>query len=83
MLHCALKKVSVLALEKVVFSIEEVCELLGSSRSSICRAINSGLLETFTFGTRRMISARALNEFIAKLEDASRDSREARKEKNR
>jgi excisionase family DNA binding protein len=54
--------------EKLSYWIEEAYEVLGMTRSAMYEAIKSGDLQSYKEGRRRMISRRALVEFVAKRE---------------
>ena len=49
-------------------SPEEAAEVLGISRSRVYRAIKDGKLTSFKAGRRRMLSAKALQEYIDSCE---------------
>ena len=50
--------------EKLVYSIDETLQELGIARATLYRFINSGELRTVRIGTRRLITATALHEFL-------------------
>ncbi len=54
--------------QKLAYTFEEACEALGLGKSWLYSTINRGELHSFKIGRRRMISARALQGFIDKLE---------------
>ena len=61
--------------EKLAYTVEGACDATDMARTRIYAAIADGTLKTFKAGRRRMVSARALNEFIAKLErDSAKDA---------
>jgi len=53
---------------KLAYPIEEAFTLIGVPKSSGYLLINAGEISTFKVGRRRMISARALHDFIDKKE---------------
>ena len=59
------------ALPKLGYSLEEFSQVASMSRSAIYKAIAAGSLQTYKAGRRRLVSARAAQAFIAKLEAAS------------
>lgn len=63
--------------KRLSYTIEEACEVTGMARTRIYRAIADSSLSSFLAGRRRMVSARALEEFIAKLERDSQQGRAA------
>lgn len=56
---------------RLSFTVEEAVAATGFTRSRLYEAIGTGELESFKAGKRRMVSARALEDYIAKLEKAS------------
>lgn len=50
--------------ERLSYTTDEACAVTGLNRNALYRAMNAGLLSTFKVGKRRMVSARALREFI-------------------
>jgi len=52
---------------RLSYTIEEAVSATGFSRSRLYEAIADGTLETFKSGRRRMITASALDSYIAKL----------------
>jgi excisionase family DNA binding protein len=56
---------------RLAFTVEAACESTGLTRTRIYKAIADGSLKTFKAGRRRMVSARALEAFIAALERQS------------
>lgn len=60
--------------QALAYTIEGACEVTNMTRTRIFRAIGDGSLKAFKAGKRRMVSAKALEEFIAKLErDGAQD----------
>jgi len=62
---------------RLAYTIEAACEATGLTRTRIYRAIADGSLKTFKAGRRRMVSARALQDFIANLERESAEDKAA------
>lgn len=58
-------------LQKLALSIADVCHLLDLSRTSVYVLINSGQLNSYSVGTRRFVSRRAVDEYIAAREAES------------
>lgn len=56
------------AVDRMAYTVEQMCELLNMTRTRIYRAIADGSLKTFKAGRRRMVSAHALREFVSALE---------------
>jgi excisionase family DNA binding protein len=54
----------------VAYDVAEVLRRLGVTRPTIYRFLNSGELRSFRLGTRRLVSADALADFIRAREDA-------------
>ena len=54
----------------VVYDVAEVLRRLRVTRPTIYRFLNSGELRSFRLGTRRLVSAEALADFIRTREDA-------------
>ncbi|WP_083490818.1 helix-turn-helix domain-containing protein [Stenotrophomonas humi] len=50
--------------ERLSYTTDEACAVTGLNRNALYRAMNAGQLSTFKVGKRRMVSARALREFI-------------------
>lgn len=50
------------------YSIDDFCKATGTTRTTTYKAIAEGGLQSFKIGRRRMISARAAQEFITRLE---------------
>jgi len=51
--------------ERLAYSIEEVCELTGLSRSLLYDVMNTGRLAYIKVGRRRIITRDHLNAFLA------------------
>ena len=56
------------AIERLSYTLDEACQATGMNRSAIYRAIEVNSIGTFKIGKRRMVSARALREFIERKE---------------
>lgn len=52
-----------------LLSIEQVCKTLGLGRVKVYELINQKQLKTVTIGARRLVSNRALHDFINQLEE--------------
>lgn len=59
------------------YKVEDAVKVTGLSRSRIYQAIGTGELRSFLAGKRRMVTAAALQEWIAKLEQASQGRKSA------
>lgn len=57
--------------QKLSYTVEEAVAATGFARSRIYQAIGDGTLRTIKAGRRRMVSRKALEDFIAKLERES------------
>ena len=53
---------------RLAFGVKETAHTLGIGMNSVYNLINGGLLPSFKVGTRRLVSAEAVNNFIAKSE---------------
>ena len=53
---------------RLSYSITGAVEATGLTRSRIYDAIRQGTLRTFMVGRRRMVSSKALEQFVANLE---------------
>ena len=53
---------------KVSYNVEQVLAATGLNRNALYREMAAGHLQTFKVGKRRMVSARALQEFIERKE---------------
>ena len=58
--------------DRISYPLEEGLGVIGITRTAGYRAIANGDLETFKLGKRRMVTHRALEEFIAHKEAESR-----------
>lgn len=54
--------------QQLSYTVEGAVQATGLTRTRMYAAIADGSLRSFKDGRRRMISAKALEEFIAKLE---------------
>jgi excisionase family DNA binding protein len=63
--------------QKLAYDLDEGAELIGSNRSALYAAINSGDLISFKDGRRRRVSHAALMDFIARKEAESQPTRKA------
>ena len=59
-------------IEKLAYGVEEATSALGISRSRIYELIASGDLKSYMEGRRRLISRRALNEYVDRKEREGR-----------
>lgn len=57
---------------KLSYTVDEAVEATSLSRSRIYQAIAGKELTTFKAGRRRMVSRKALEDFIAKMEKQGR-----------
>lgn len=53
---------------KLAYSIQEVEKILGVSHQSVYNLLSEGKLKTFRIGGRRLVSRRALEDFIKTAE---------------
>ncbi|MCC4607154.1 helix-turn-helix domain-containing protein [Xanthomonas campestris] len=61
--------------ERLSYNVDEALAATGLNRSAFYRALQSGQIQSFKFGKRRMVSARALQQFIEAQEaEATRRS---------
>ncbi|THD03729.1 helix-turn-helix domain-containing protein [Rhodanobacter lindaniclasticus] len=54
--------------QKLAYGITEAALLIGKSRSALYEAMTSGTIASYKDGRRRMISARALAEYVDRKE---------------
>jgi excisionase family DNA binding protein len=59
-------------LEKRLFSVENVMQMCNLGRTKVYEEMDSGRLRSVKIGRRRLVSAAALDEFIAQLEAAGK-----------
>ena len=57
--------------DRIALTVEDAIAVTGYSRNRLYDAMNDGSLRSFKDGRRRMISRKALEDFIAKREAAS------------
>lgn len=57
--------------DRLSYNVEEACAVTGLNRNALYRAIGGNQITTFKVGKRRMVSARALREFIEAREKES------------
>ncbi|MBA8888893.1 excisionase family DNA binding protein [Dokdonella fugitiva] len=62
---------------QLAYTVDQACEALAMNRSRIYKAIADGSIKTFKTGRRRMVSAKALEEYVAKLEREAEKGRAA------
>ncbi len=55
-------------LEKRLFSVENIMQMCGLGRTKVYQEMDSARLRSVKIGRRRMVTAAALDEFIALLE---------------
>ena len=53
---------------KVLYTIEDLCDMLRVSRSLVYKALSSGELASVKVGARRLVSSRQLEAYIQLLE---------------
>lgn len=59
--------------ERLSYTTDEACAVTGLNRTAFYGAISKNQIKTFKVGRRRMVSARALREFIeAREREATR-----------
>lgn len=54
--------------ERLLYRVDEVCDLLSLSRSRVFELLRSGELRSVTQGRSRLIPNAALHEYVAELE---------------
>jgi excisionase family DNA binding protein len=59
-------------MDKLLYTLDEVCDLTSLSRATLYRRIGSGQLVSIRVGRSRRVSAEALRRFITVLERESR-----------
>lgn len=57
--------------QRVSYRVDEAAAACGLTRSSLYRAIGDGSLRSAKVGKRRIVTARALEEYVAHLERES------------
>ena len=58
-------------LDMRLISITEACEWLGIGRWSVYKLIDTNALRTVKIGARRLVSIKAVKDYISALEDAA------------
>ena len=56
----------------LAYGIEQAAELIGKSRSAMFVAVAGGEIQSYKDGRRRVVSARALSEYVARKEREGR-----------
>ncbi|MET0025671.1 MAG: helix-turn-helix domain-containing protein [Sedimenticola sp.] len=56
------------AVVKAGLSIPEVMDAMGVCRQTVYNEINAGRLKSFKIGKRRLVSPRALDDWVGRLE---------------
>ena len=51
--------------KRAAFSVNETCEMLGISRPTLYKLINEGRLRTAMAGSKRLITAASIADFLA------------------
>lgn len=59
-------------MDQLLFKIEEVTKVLGASRSTVYRLMNSGQLVSIKVGSSRRVTRQALDRFVKAMEDRAR-----------
>jgi excisionase family DNA binding protein len=54
-----------------LLDIQEVCRRLGIGRWSVYKLINAKALKTVKIGARRLVSTKAVKDYIASLEEGT------------
>ena len=57
--------------QQLSYTVDQACQAVGLPRTSLYSAMRDGKLRTFKAGRRRMVSRKALEDFIAALERQS------------
>ena len=57
--------------QQLSYTVEDAVQVTGLSRSRLYQAIRAGSLTTWKAGKRRMVSRKALEQFISRLERES------------
>jgi excisionase family DNA binding protein len=55
------------SLEKLLYSMDEGAETLAISRAKFMKLVHAGAITTVMIGARRLVSRRALEEYVAAL----------------
>ena len=59
-------------MDQLLFKIEEAAKVLGASRSTVYRLMNSGQLVSIKVGSSRRVTRQALDRFVKAMEDRAR-----------
>jgi excisionase family DNA binding protein len=59
-------------MDQLLFKIEEAAKVLGTSRSTLYRLMNSGQLVSIKVGRSRRVTSQALERFVKAMEDHAR-----------
>ena len=63
--------------ERLSYSVDDALAVTGLNRNAFYRAISTNQIATFKVGKRRMVSARALQDFIDRKEREAQQGRAA------
>lgn len=64
-------------IDRIAYPLDEGIDAIGISRSGAYRAIRAGELRTYLEGRRRMVTRRALEEYVAKREREGQGGKKA------
>lgn len=56
---------------KLAYTVQQACEAIGLGRNYLYVAMSKGSLRSFKAGRRRLISANALQEYVASMESSA------------
>jgi len=56
---------------KLSYTVDQACDAMSLPRTAFYAAVRDGHLQTFKVGRRRMVSAKALTDYINRLERES------------
>ena len=51
-------------MEKQAYSVAEAATILGISKTTLYELVNAGVIPTFSIGSKKLISAQALEDFV-------------------
>ena len=51
-------------MEKQAYSVAEAATILGISKTTLYELVNAGVIPTFSIGTKTLITAQALDDFV-------------------
>ena len=51
-------------MERQAYSVAEAATTLGISRTTLYESVNAGVIPTFSIGTKTLITAQALEDFV-------------------